>query len=46
MVFVDFLCQLGAYCGIMVKPGSEHVISNIMVDLINYINLSMNTNTK
>ena len=44
--FHCFFSQHGAYCGNMVKPGSDHMISNTMVNLINYINLSINTNTK
>ena len=32
--FYVFLCHHGAYCSIMVKPGSGNVISNIVVDLL------------
>lgn len=35
---MDFLSQHGASCG---KPDSDHAISNIIVDLINYVNLAV-----
>ena len=32
--FYGFLSQHGAYCSIMVKPGSDNVISNTAIDLL------------
>ena len=32
--FYGFLCEDGTYCSIMIKSGSDNVISNTVVDLL------------